>query len=380
MWIVAGLTALLLLGGWGGLWGRAPPSATGHLLPESTPARAGDAAHAEPGPPASRPATHVTRTVPVPGSVAPASGPLNVTDPYAVPPVLDEGQLLNLNVTVTGGVHPYNLTWLGLPSGCASQNSTRIFCRPGSPNGPTVAAISVRVVDSNGTTVVSGTTEVTINPTPSVAITGFPNVGLVPLNVTFAAETYYGTAPFRFFWSFGDGSNGTGPRVTHEYNLVGEFPITVWGNDSTGANVSGHFKIGVADPIVVALIVSPSATLSAGSTVTLEANATGGFPPYSYDWTGLPSGCTYLNASELTCQPGAAGTYAISVGVTDKVGFNGSGTIVLDVGSAPPAFPSLWMVVGLAAVLGVPVTVVIVVLYRRRRRRGPPRAWSGGAA
>ena len=72
-------------------------------------------------------------------------------------------------------------------------------------------------------------------------------------------------------------------------------------------------------------------TVSVGSSVTLSTIASGGLPPYTYTYTGLPPGCTSQNASSLVCIPTAAGTYSVTVFVNDSAQNSVNATISLTV-------------------------------------------------
>lgn len=55
-------------------------------------------------------------------------------------------------------------------------------------------------------------------------------------------------------------------------------------------------------------------------TFWLNVSATGGAPPYKYTYTGLPTGCTSSNTSDLPCSATSTGTYLVEVNVTGSSG------------------------------------------------------------
>ena len=297
--------------------------------------------------------------------------PLRVDGPTASPTVLDAGQRLDLSVAVAGGAGEYNLSWSGLPFGCLSSNSTSITCRPGTSGGaPTTSYVSVRVRDAVGSIVWSASTAVLVNPTPFVSVdTASRTVGLVPLNVTVFAVTYEGTAPFAYSWVFGDGTPSvTGNPVTHQFDAIGKFSVTVWSNDSRGDSSNSSLSVRTASPLVVEVFVIPGTSFDAGTNATIEAQASGGFPPYVYHWSGLPSSCPAI-AGSVRCSFGEGGTYQVSVQVTDLYDFNASQTTTISVTPTFQLSLPLWLWPTLAIAAGV--LVVAWVWWATRPR--PPR-------
>lgn len=68
---------------------------------------------------------------------------------------------------------------------------------------------------------------------------------------------------------------------------------------------------------ITAFDASPS-TLRAGTPTTLQVWVSGGSSPYSYAYTGLPTGCVSSNTAVLVCTPAVAGTFTITVTATDS--------------------------------------------------------------
>lgn len=305
------------------------------------------------------------------------NSPLAVQAPDLSASVIDAGQLLNLSVRITGGYKPYNITWLDLPGGgCETHNRTSFACEVGVPSGaPTTFDVSVRVVDNVGTNVSSNATAVTVNPAPEVAVEISPvSGGTPPFTVNLTAVPMYGTPPFRYFWSFGDGLNGTGTSVQHTYTSVGKFEVTVWGNDSLGLNASGSATVHAVHAPSARLSISPSGTVQQGASVSFLVAPSGGLAPFTYSWAGLPSFCpsvTLPNTSTISCTGAAPGTYTVTVVLTDSLLHTAVSSVTLTV-YAPT---SIWeyVTIGAAGLAGVLAAVIIVQLTRLgRRQRSPP--------
>jgi PKD domain len=299
--------------------------------------------------------------------------PLRVTAPAANRTALDAGDQLTMNVTVVGGAGKNNITWFGLPSGCYSTNSTKLACRPGTPTGvSTTYSISVRVRDKLHSIVWSAATTVTVNPIPTVAISGSPtNVGQVPLMINLSATTLWGTPPFAFAWVLGDGSNATGQNVNHTYSKVGRYLVTVWANDSVGQSIDAHYAVQVVGPFSAALAIQPASPFGPGTSLTLEAIVTGGEGPYSYAWSGLPSSCASQDAQTISCTVTQSGTYAVTVTVSDFFGTHSVAYLNFTV--TTPWYDSVDLWVGVAGAI-----VVVAVVWAALRRRRKPAAVGAG--
>src|SRR3989442_13736373 len=71
----------------------------------------------------------------------------------------------------------------------------------------------------------------------STTLCGDFNVSAVsPLITTFTAKPINGTAPYSFFWNFGDGLNDTGSSANHTYQSQNTYLVTLHINDSMGTN------------------------------------------------------------------------------------------------------------------------------------------------
>lgn len=95
----------------------------------------------------------------------------------------------------------------------------------------------------------------------------------------------------------------------------------------------------IISPLQAVLSATP-ASLDVNSTLQLRATATGGTPPYSYLYAGLPPGCSTVDAPTVTCTPSAPGGFLITVTAADALG-DPAGTAVALVEVAPTLGGSL---------------------------------------
>lgn len=80
-------------------------------------------------------------------------------------------------------------------------------------------------------------------------------------------------------WMFGDGTTGTGTQVTHQYNTSGFITVCYFITTSTGCSDSTCQVITLNPCTLTATLVYDSLQQN------LFAIASGGTPPYSYNWT-----------------------------------------------------------------------------------------------
>jgi YVTN family beta-propeller protein len=130
--------------------------------------------------------------------------------------------------------------------------------------------------------------------------------------------------------------------------------------------------------LTVVLGATPS-QLTLGASTTLTTSASGGSPPYSYAYSGLPAGCASADTASLICTPSALGTFNVSVTVTDHSGsqatahstvtvVGGPGTAV---GGGLTTLDWALIAVGILIVVGL-ILLFLVGRRRRRDRREPP--------
>jgi hypothetical protein len=82
----------------------------------------------------------------------------------------------------------------------------------------------------------------------------------------------------------------------------------------------------VSGPSIIMPTSSPKGSVDLGQPVAFSTSASGGSGGYSYTWTGLPTGCSSVSSSNVSCTPTATGLFSVQVSVVDSLG--GSATSV----------------------------------------------------
>lgn len=157
--------------------------------------------------------------------------------------------------------------------------------------------------------------------------------------------------------------------------VVGTYSVVVNATDSRNISMSASVSLRVnSDPRVTLQLLSSAGV--AGQPVNLTVLTQGGTPPFTFVFSGLPTGC--LPGSRLTfnCTWSSRGNYTVSVNGTDALGLYSLASVSLTVRSAPSpgskepfwGLPSSdWLLLAAAATTG---SAVAIGIYAARRKRG----------
>jgi len=303
----------------------------------------------------------------------------DVTTPTATPANVDVGQSASFSSTVSGGAGGLTFTWSGLPAGCEGTTAT-VDCT--GISGAGTYSIMVTVEDSNDFRASSGTLSFTVFTDPSVTTPVASRSSVdVGQTVTFTATGAGGNGTLTYVWT-GLPSKCTGTATgtvsCTPTAALASTSIAVTVTDANGISAtSASIPFAVDSSPAVTLTVSPSSILKGGS-VTFDATASQGSGGFTYNWTGLPAGCSGTG-SVITCSPTVSGTFTVNVKVTDSnLGVASANTTL----TVNPTFLGLPAAEGIAIlVIGILLAVVVaviltVLLVRRRRRLSAPAPWA----
>lgn len=235
---------------------------------------------------------------------------------------LDIGQSQLFNATVQGGVAPYTYQWyLDSVIVPTATGQTWNF----TPNISGFYSILANANDSIGFKAISNIANVTASPALLVNISPAPIVIDIGQSELFSSSVSGGTGPYFYQW-YVDGNlepNATGPTWTFIPTSVYTYGVWVIVTDSATIPTSAQSNIATTTVHSAPSVnISPSpVTIDVGQSQIFNSSVAGGTAPYSYQW--------YLNetlvfgANDPTWKfiPSLAGSYYISVTVTDDVSF-----------------------------------------------------------
>jgi hypothetical protein len=295
-------------------------------------------------------------------TVAPALS----ADPTAAPSVVDVSQPVRFSAGVTGGLGPFSYSWrFGDGAGATSAGPTHLFARSGT-------FTSTLWVNDSGAGSVERSTVVSVSNGPVVSLTA--SNPKPPVGSTLELDTTVngGRAPYSYVYSGlpPDCTTVDGPTLHCLLLTAGLYSVGVTVTDATRAHANGSASVVVGFGFTLLL----PAVVTLGQNFTIQVLVAGNYGPLTYDYAGLPVGCTPSTGSEVNCTPQGLGVSDVTVSVTDSLGDRASRSAQVDVvasTSAPLAFSAEILLAEIAVALAV---FAVILLTASKRGRHPPRA------
>jgi len=184
--------------------------------------------------------------------------------------------------------------------------------------------ISLTVTDNKGATgTVTHPVSVLAANVPPVAAFGSTTTNLSAAFDASASTDSDGTIA-SYAWDFGDSKTGTGVSPTHVYTLPGSYVASLTVTDNRGGTSTVTHSVTVTAPNVAptAAFTSTATNLGVATDATSSTDSDGSIVSYAWDF-GDSSTASGVTASHTYA---AAGTFTISLTVTDNKGATGTVT------------------------------------------------------
>src|SRR5712692_4823933 len=278
------------------------------------------------------------------GSTGTKSVKVVATQPTDLPPVASF--TVTGNNTVTGSTVSFNGGASSDPDGTVVSYAWT-FGDGGTGTGVTAThvyttagtfTVTLTVTDNSGSTGSASAKVVVIDRPPVARFTVTGNITVTGSTVSFDASASAdpdGTI-VSYAWTFGDGGTATGVTATHVYAAAGTFTPTLTVTDNSGSVGSASGKVPVLDrPPVASFTVTGNNTVT-GSTVSFNAGASSDPDGTiaSYAWTFGDGGtATVVIAAHVYA---TAGTFTVTLTVTDNSGNTGTRSTASGVVDRPP--------------------------------------------
>jgi hypothetical protein len=260
----------------------------------------------------------------------------------ASPSSIDVGQNVTFSSSASGGAGGYTFDWTGLPGSCPTPAVTQdVNCTDVTNSG--TFTVTVTIMDSNfGQGQGRFQFRVYTDPfaqTPVVSKSALDANTVVTVEVTVGG----GTQSYRYAWGGlppGSGCTSVTNLVHCNATVAGSYSVWLTITDSNGLSANS-----TAVPILVhpALIVATPRDLSGALDIGQYANfsvlVSGGAPPYTVTWEGLPKCTVGQNQTTISCLIGNA-TATIYVVASDATGNSVRGHSLLFQAGPPPVIQS----------------------------------------
>jgi PKD repeat protein len=235
--------------------------------------------------------------------------------------IADIGALSSKDV-VTGADGRASVSYTAPRASVGTGTSTNVVTLLVTPVGSDYAGSTARSVDIK--LVPQGIIPLPPSATPEASFFYSPTTPTTLMAVNFdGSDSKPGGSLVAWAWEFGDGTTGSGRTVAHAYGAEGAYvaKLTVTDDHGQTASLTKSLTVTAAAPLVASFTIAP-ASPAVGQLVSFNAAASSTMPGQTitkYEWDfGLGGGS---GVGQFVQYPYfAAGTYAVTLQITDSLG------------------------------------------------------------
>lgn len=229
--------------------------------------------------------------------------------------VIDVGQNLTLNLSLLGGIPPFNDTISGVPAGCPTPALG--IAETCAPTRPGTYLVELSGTDPAINATANATVSITVFPQLASTASAAPRNTTAGFPVVYTGSVSGGDPPYAVAWSFGDGLNSADENCSHTFAVPGVYASNFTVRDALGETLRMETPITVNFPLVLTAFANVSAT-DVGLPVAFTARPVDGTVPYGYAWT-FGDGAS-ASTAVATHAFESAGRFPVGITVSDAVG------------------------------------------------------------
>lgn len=223
--------------------------------------------------------------------------------PEAIPESICLGGTAQLFANASGGTGTYIYSWTSNPPGFLSTLANPVV----SPSVTTIYTVQV----SDGSTIVSGSVTLTVNPLPDV-FAGIDQTIPTGSSTSITDATASGSGPLTYHWE--PAGMLTDPNVlnpvTVNLNISTTFTLTV--TDINGCASSDEMIVTVQGGLLAVNPIAVPDQVCIGQSSQLFANPSGGSGTYTFSWSSVPAGFSSTVENPMV-NPSVTTTYTVVV-------------------------------------------------------------------
>lgn len=235
------------------------------------------------------------------------------------PSAVEENESYQIEVRTAAAIDPVTFVFWETPPGCPAADLQNLTCTATTPG---TFPIVVSIIDASGFESPNTTGSLVVRPSVSLTQLNAPIEAHLGVAFNVSADASGGFPPYTFAYpTVPTGCNpGNGTLFSCVVSVAGSYSIDVLVQDTRGFTSSKSETILVAPlPGIPRLTVSrPFADV--GEALWFNLTVTGGAPPLSASYVGLPVGCASANTFQLTCSPSSSGSVEVTAQVRDGLG------------------------------------------------------------
>jgi hypothetical protein len=248
---------------------------------------------------------------------------------------VEVGQATFIEPVILGGQGNLSYAYSGLPPGCPGPSGAALLCVPNSTGWYN---ISLTVTDSMGRAGIATFILVVVPPVVIDILRTTPSVMDLGTNLSLVMSVSGGFPPYSYYYS----GLPAGCQTANQLSIncipavMGHFAVVGIANDSHGAAARAQAEVAVYSDLEIQGFAKSFSAIDVGTSLELTVTTSGGAPPLTYSYAGLPANCVSVDNSSIDCPPGAApGNYTATATVRDATGASVDASVSWTVSTDP---------------------------------------------